>query len=69
MEVVRALQGAYALLFKSVHYPGELVGCKRGSPLLIAIKPEFAALATPVARPRASRRRWKRARAPRSAPS
>lgn len=44
-EVVRALEGAYALLFKSRHFPGELVGCKRGSPLILAIKDEDAALA------------------------
>lgn len=37
-EVVRSLEGAYALLFKSRHFPGELVGCKRGSPLILAIK-------------------------------
>ena len=42
MEVVRQLQGAFALLFKSVHYPGELVAAKRGSPLLMGIvEPEF----------------------------
>lgn len=35
MEVMRQLEGAYALLFKSVHYPGELVACKCGSPLII----------------------------------
>jgi glucosamine--fructose-6-phosphate aminotransferase (isomerizing) len=37
MEVLRQLQGAYALLFKSSHYPGELVAAKRGSPLLLGI--------------------------------
>ncbi|KAL3699380.1 hypothetical protein R1sor_017402 [Riccia sorocarpa] len=38
MEVVRQLEGAYALIFKSPHYPNELVACKRGSPLLIGVK-------------------------------
>uniref|UniRef100_A0A7S0S9L1 glutamine--fructose-6-phosphate transaminase (isomerizing) n=2 Tax=Mantoniella antarctica TaxID=81844 RepID=A0A7S0S9L1_9CHLO len=37
MEVLRQLQGAFALLFKSSHYPGELVAAKRGSPLLMGI--------------------------------
>lgn len=37
MEVVRQLQGAFALIFKSTHYPGELVAAKRGSPLLMGI--------------------------------
>ena len=33
------LEGAYALLVKScVHYPGELVACKRGSPLIMGVK-------------------------------
>jgi len=37
MEVCRQLQGAYALAFKSKHYPGELVAAKRGSPLILGI--------------------------------
>ena len=37
MEVTRQLQGAYALVFKSTKYPGELVAGKRGSPLLMGI--------------------------------
>jgi len=37
MEVIRQLQGAFALIFKSSHYPGELVAAKRGSPLLLGI--------------------------------
>ena len=37
MEVVRQLHGAFALIFKSSHYPGELVAAKRGSPLLLGI--------------------------------
>ncbi|XP_024516322.1 glutamine--fructose-6-phosphate aminotransferase [isomerizing] 2 isoform X1 [Selaginella moellendorffii] len=38
MEVMRQLEGAYALIFKSPHYPNELVSCKRGSPLLLGVK-------------------------------
>ena len=38
MEVMTQLEGAYALLIKSSHYPGELVACKRGSPLILGIK-------------------------------
>lgn len=30
MEVLKKLEGAYAVLVKSTHYPGELVACKRG---------------------------------------
>lgn len=38
LEVIRHLEGAYALIFKSRHYPNELIACRRGSPLLLAIK-------------------------------
>lgn len=38
VEVMRHLEGAYALIFKSRHYPNELIACKRGSPLLLGIK-------------------------------
>ncbi len=34
----RPQEGAFALCFKSVHFPGEVVACRRGSPLLIGIK-------------------------------
>jgi glutamine---fructose-6-phosphate transaminase (isomerizing) len=37
-EVMAKLEGAFALLIKSTHYPGELVACKRGSPLIMGIK-------------------------------
>ncbi|GAB2300095.1 Glutamine--fructose-6-phosphate aminotransferase [isomerizing] 2 [Dionaea muscipula] len=37
-EVMRHLDGAYALIFKSRHYPNELIACKRGSPLLLGVK-------------------------------
>ena len=38
MDVMSHLEGAFALLIKSTHYPGELVACKRGSPLILGIK-------------------------------
>jgi glucosamine 6-phosphate synthetase-like amidotransferase/phosphosugar isomerase protein len=37
-EVMQQLEGAYALLFKSTHFPAQVVGCKRGSPLILGIK-------------------------------
>ncbi|XP_010550839.1 PREDICTED: glutamine--fructose-6-phosphate aminotransferase [isomerizing] 2-like [Tarenaya hassleriana] len=37
-EVMRHLEGAYALIFKSRHYPNELIACKHGSPLLLGVK-------------------------------
>lgn len=42
LEVMRHLEGAYALIFKSRHYPNELVACKRGSPLLLGVKVGYA---------------------------
>lgn len=42
IEILRHLEGAYALIFKSKHYPNELVACKRGSPLLLGVKVSFA---------------------------
>ncbi|KAJ1812804.1 glutamine--fructose-6-phosphate transaminase (isomerizing) [Coemansia sp. RSA 2599] len=36
--VTKELEGAFAFLIKSVHYPGEVVAARRGSPLLIGIK-------------------------------
>ncbi|KAK3416070.1 hypothetical protein EUGRSUZ_H01633 [Eucalyptus grandis] len=38
LEVMRHLEGAYALIFKSRHYPNELIACKCGSPLLLGVK-------------------------------
>ena len=56
MEVAKHLEGAYALLIKSTAYPGELVACKRGSPLILGIKArQSATLPTPEADPYASR--------------
>ncbi|XP_078141228.1 glutamine--fructose-6-phosphate aminotransferase [isomerizing] 1 isoform X1 [Centroberyx gerrardi] len=37
-RVTQQLEGAFALVFKSVHYPGEAVGTRRGGPLLIGVK-------------------------------
>lgn len=38
MEVMKLTEGACAFAFVSKHFPGELVACKRGSPLIIGIK-------------------------------
>lgn len=32
------LEGAFALLFKSTHYPGEICATRRGSPMVIGVK-------------------------------
>jgi glucosamine--fructose-6-phosphate aminotransferase (isomerizing) len=37
MEVMRQLEGAYAIIFKSPHYPNELIACKRGSTLILGV--------------------------------
>lgn len=37
-QVVQQLEGAFALCFKSKHFPGEVVATRRGSPLLVGIK-------------------------------
>ncbi|XP_065160782.1 glutamine--fructose-6-phosphate aminotransferase [isomerizing] 2-like isoform X2 [Atheta coriaria] len=37
-SVVQQLEGAFALCFKSKHFPGECVATRRGSPLLVGIK-------------------------------
>ena len=47
--VCRELEGAYALIFKSSHYPGQLMAAKRGSPLLLAIRDPAAAGAAEAA--------------------
>ena len=38
--VVKELEGAFALLIKCVHFPGELIATRQGSPLLIGVKTE-----------------------------
>lgn len=37
-QVVQQIEGAFALAFKSKHFPGECVVTRRGSPLLVGIK-------------------------------
>lgn len=37
---VKELEGAFSFVFKSVHFPGEIVVARRGSPLLIGVKTE-----------------------------
>lgn len=37
-QVIQQLEGAFALAFKSIHFPGECVATRRGSPLLVGIK-------------------------------
>ena len=44
LEVMRHLEGAYALIFKSRHYPNELIACKRGSPLLLGVKVSYMSM-------------------------
>ncbi|EDQ90085.1 uncharacterized protein MONBRDRAFT_20634 [Monosiga brevicollis MX1] len=39
-ETILRLEGAFAVIFKSVHYPNEVVAARRGSPLLIGILTE-----------------------------
>ncbi|XP_059379797.1 glutamine--fructose-6-phosphate aminotransferase [isomerizing] 1-like [Carassius carassius] len=39
-QVTQQLEGAFVLVFKSVHYPGEAVGSRRGGPLLIGVRSE-----------------------------
>lgn len=38
MEVMQLTEGAYAMVFQSLHFPGELVACKRGSPMIVAVR-------------------------------
>jgi len=38
--VILELEGAFALILKSTHFPGELVATRRGSPLLVGVKTE-----------------------------
>lgn len=39
-KVIQQLEGAFSLVFKSRHYPGEAVATRRGSPLLIGVRSE-----------------------------
>ena len=40
-DTTSQLEGAFALVFKSNHYPHQLVATRRGSPLLVGIKPNL----------------------------
>ncbi|KAK9711759.1 glutamine--fructose-6-phosphate transaminase (isomerizing) [Basidiobolus ranarum] len=37
-SVCKELEGAFALIFKSVHFPNEIVATRRGSPLLLVLR-------------------------------
>ncbi|PLW19950.1 hypothetical protein PCANC_00414 [Puccinia coronata f. sp. avenae] len=39
-SVIKELEGAFAFVFKSAHFPDEIVVCRRGSPVLIGVKTE-----------------------------
>ncbi|XP_036190174.1 glutamine--fructose-6-phosphate aminotransferase [isomerizing] 1 isoform X2 [Myotis myotis] len=39
-DLKKFLEGAFALVFKSVHFPGQAVVTRRGSPLLIGVRSE-----------------------------
>ncbi|XP_031443260.1 glutamine--fructose-6-phosphate aminotransferase [isomerizing] 2-like isoform X2 [Clupea harengus] len=41
-RVIQQLEGAFALVFKSSRYPGQAVATRRGSPLLIGVRSQFA---------------------------
>jgi glucosamine--fructose-6-phosphate aminotransferase (isomerizing) len=38
LEVIFQLDGAFALLVKSKHFPGDIIACKRGSPLILGVR-------------------------------
>jgi glucosamine--fructose-6-phosphate aminotransferase (isomerizing) len=38
MEVMSLTGGAFAMVFKSYHYPNEIVACKKGSPLIVGFR-------------------------------
>lgn len=38
MMVLRKLEGAYAILVQSIHFPGELVCARKGSPVVLGLK-------------------------------
>ncbi|KAL3156521.1 hypothetical protein ABBQ38_000818 [Trebouxia sp. C0009 RCD-2024] len=59
MEVISQLEGAFALLVTSCHYPEELVACKRGSPLVLGIRdPTLEGFATTAALPSLQPCKW-----------
>lgn len=48
-QVIEQLEGAFALVCKSIHYPGEIVATRRGSPLLVGIKSDQHTLTDNIA--------------------
>uniref|UniRef100_A0A8B9HST6 glutamine--fructose-6-phosphate transaminase (isomerizing) n=1 Tax=Astyanax mexicanus TaxID=7994 RepID=A0A8B9HST6_ASTMX len=40
-RVIQQLEGAFALVFKSIHFPGQAVATRRGSPLLIGVRSQY----------------------------
>lgn len=42
-ETIAHLEGSFAFVFKSIHFPGQLVAARRGSPLLVGVKTSEAA--------------------------
>ena len=38
MEVMELTQGAYAMVFTSIHYPNQLAACKKGSPMILGYR-------------------------------
>uniref|UniRef100_A0A4W5RGF9 glutamine--fructose-6-phosphate transaminase (isomerizing) n=1 Tax=Hucho hucho TaxID=62062 RepID=A0A4W5RGF9_9TELE len=40
-RVIQQLEGAFALVFKSIHFPGEAIATRRGSPLLIGVRSKY----------------------------
>ncbi|XP_041707317.1 glutamine--fructose-6-phosphate aminotransferase [isomerizing] 2 isoform X2 [Coregonus clupeaformis] len=40
-ELRKYLEGAFALVFKSIHFPGEAIATRRGSPLLIGVRSKY----------------------------
>lgn len=39
MHLMHSIEGAYALLVRSTAYPHELIACKKGSPLVLGLRP------------------------------
>ncbi|KPI86125.1 putative glucosamine-fructose-6-phosphate aminotransferase [Leptomonas seymouri] len=38
MEVSNLVEGAYAMLIRSIYFPNEMVACRKGSPLLVGVR-------------------------------
>ena len=51
-ETVTLLEGAYALIFKSKHFPGQAVATRKGSPLLVGVKKDETVESRPELRKR-----------------